>query len=622
MLEKFLYSHVTLGTIARVIGAELPEGLRGGVRVGRVLTQPLYVSEGDVVISGWYPRTKTVAEALERGAAAVFCSKEVKASFPQEKVIAVDDPFRCVCLYEQWRTKHCPAKRVVITGSVGKTTTTGLISAVLSASFKTFTSQSMANSHDAVLRNVQLLERSHQYWVQEIGGVHPGYIESSAVFLQPDIVVLTNIGDSHLDLYGTRENILWDKASLERHAKPGAAVIINADDALLSRAAFTHRVIRCSLYDPAADYYADGLQTTLDGLRFTVHFDGESRDVRLHLYGEHNAYNALSAFAVGRLAGLAPERIIRALESYHTDGMRQNLVRIGGYTLFVDAFNAEPKTVLGAAQTLAAMPVEEGGRRIFVTGHIDKLGKDSAEKHAALGRELAKLDLDLVLLFAGDSRYTYEAMKALGCRNALLMSSRDELEDWLEQNITRKDLVFFKSGQFKASLGRSVDHVFGTAFQNELQWNDGRLVEEDGFVFRVHKDQFAELEACQGKAAAVTVPDHVGDSRVTRIAPRAFAGNTRLETVILPDSVRNIGREAFLGCRRLREARLSARLKIIEDGAFSGCRALERIEIPAGTIHIGDRAFSGCAALPGLPLPASVGYVGENALPASSHRAV
>lgn len=617
MIEKLLYSHVSLATIAKVIGVELPSSIDRNQKIVRVLTQPKYVSPGDLVISGWYPREKTVSESLKKGAVAIFCERAVKKKFPQDCVIPVDDPFLLVRRYEEWRSKYCHAKRVVITGSVGKTTTTGLISAVLSSSFKTLTSESMANSHDAVLRNVQMLEFSHQYWVQEIGGVHPGYIESSAEFLRANLVVLTNIGESHLDLYGSKENILKDKTSLERYAAPDAAVIINADDELLNQAAYSHQTIRCSVKDSSADFYAENIRTDADGLRFILHCCAGEQEIHLNLYGEHNAYNAMFAAAVGLHAGLKLKQIAKSLESYHSAGMRQNLIHVGGYKLFIDAFNAEPQTVLGAAKTLESMSVENGGRKIFVMGHIDKLGESSAEKHAALGRELAKLKLDLFFFYEGDSKWTYQAMKEAGCRNVRLMSTREELEDWLENELSRKDLIVLKSGQFKACLGKCVDHAFGTTFQSGLQWNDGRREEKNGFVFRLHNDCYAELESYSGPDTQLKLPDHYGEYIVTRIAPGAFSGNNHICSIVIPDSIRNIGSRAFYNCSKLKEVAFSQRLKMIEDQAFSRCCALEAVDLPEGTIHIGEKAFSGCKRLHTIHVPETVGYIGHNAIPDS-----
>ncbi len=612
-MEVINNNGLVLKQFAEILGAELPESIDHNAAVKRVLTQSVYVVPGDVVISaGWYPKVKTVSESLSKGALAVFCDLETKKQFPQDNVIGVEDPMDAVLKFENWRATDCNAIRITITGSVGKTTTTGLINSIIANSFKTLTHHTMSNSHGAILRNVQRLNKKHEYWVQEVGGVQPGYIESSAKFLQPDIVVLTNIGESHLNLYGTKDNILKDKGSLERYAKPDGVVIINSDDEILSNTNFSHRVITCSLKDKNADYYAYDLQTQEDGLHFTVSTHGEEAHVHLNLYGDYNAYNALFAIACGKLAGLDLEKIVSLMETYQPSGMRQNLVKIGGYSFFVDAFNAEPKTVLGSAETLQSMPVPDGGRRIFVTGHIDKLGEESARMHEDLGKELGKLNLDMIILFAGDSKYTYEGIKSVGYKNAILMQSREELDAWLTNNLTREDVVFFKSGQFEAALAKTVDHVFGTSFQNEQQFNEGTKYEEDGLVYRLRQDNIAEVEGYTGNRTEIVIPEMVKDHVVTRISPRAFTRKYEISSVFIPDTVTSIGREAFYICPKLRYLHLPRNLKIIDNNAFNYCRALEEVFIPVGTIHIGRHAFYDCAALTSVTIPNSVGFFGED----------
>ncbi len=147
---------LTIGKIAEVIDAVLPETVDSSAKVNRVLTQSAYVVPGDVVISaGWYSKVNIVKDSLTKGAIAVFCDKETKNQFAQNNVIAIDDPLGAVTKFETWRAEGCNAVRIAITGSVGKTTTTGLINSVIANSFNTLTHHSMANSHGAILRNVQ-----------------------------------------------------------------------------------------------------------------------------------------------------------------------------------------------------------------------------------------------------------------------------------------------------------------------------------------------------------------------------------------------------------------------------------------------------------------------------------
>lgn len=617
IVRKLTHKEPTLSQLAKIIGAKLPHTIDGSVHYSRVLTQSEYVHPGDVVISaGWYEHKRIISESLEKGALAVFCPTDIKAKlFPDnDKVIAVANSLECVKKFELWRTKDCHAKRIAISGSVGKTTTTGLINTVIANSYNTFTHHSMANSHGAILRNIQKLTPSHEWWVQEVGGVQPGYIESSACILRPNIAVLTNIGQSHLDKYITRENILKDKGSLEKYLQPDGAVVINSDDDMLANANFTHKVIRVSMKDPSADYYIDSVRTVPAGMEFTFTCAEGHFSAKLNLYGDYNAYNGAMAIAVGRLAGVPMERCIELIGTYVPGGMRQNFRVIGGYKMLIDCFNAEPKTVLGSAETLTKMPVPENGRRIFVTGHIDKLGAESKRMHYELGEKMASLALDVVVLFGGDSDQIYDALKENGFENVFLMKTRDELDEWLKTNVTHDDIVFFKSGQFETALAKTIDHVYGTTLQNEQQFNEGHVVEENGYRFRIRRDNIAEVIGYTGSDTNLVIPSECEGAEVIRIQNYAFTKMRHIESVIIPDSVTYIGREAFYVCPSLKEIHLPKNLKFIDKNAFNYCKKLTCVTIPEGTLHIDRHAFYDCTGLITLRIPDSVGFFGTDAL--------
>lgn len=603
-----------LRSLAKVMGVGLPREADGRARYRRVLTQSEYVTPEDVVISaGWYDPQRIVKESLEKDAVAIFCDRKTKECFPQPNVIGVDKPLECVQRLEQYLLSRLRLKTITITGSVGKTTTSDLIYQVVSGAFPTFSGSSATNSHGGILRNIQRLTPKYKFWVQEVGGIQPGYVESTACVLRPCVTVLTNIGDSHLKTYITKENTFHDKSSLERYLQSDGVVIINADDEMLSAAAYSHKKITVSLRKADADYFAKDIQTVPEGLRFTaVCPDGKEYPVRLNLYGAYNAYNALSAMAVGRHFGIPMDKILERLDNYAPSGIRQNMVHIGGYSLMVDVFSAEPMSVLGSAATLARLSPAPGGRRIFCSGFMNKLGEASPRLHEKLGYDLAKLPIDLIVLYAGESKYTYEALVKSGCKNALFFESRDELDRWIRDNIRHEDIVFFKCGQSAAGLAKTIDHVFGTAFQNEQQYNCGSVKEQEGFVFRLRQDNIAEIERYIGSEMTVTVPEKYGDYAVVRISPGAFRNNKTVRTVKIPDSVAHIGEEAFCKCTALTNVILPSGCRYIGKNAFSDCTALTGIIIPEGTLHIDRQAFCNDKSLKNAVIPASIGFLGED----------
>ena len=618
--------YVNFGDLCRIMGIPVPEELDPSKPVERVLSQSEYTQPGEVVIcTGYYEIEHAIKLAIERGAYAVFCPQYHAQQYWADKgvestvhnVIGMDNPLECIWRYEVWRRSGCSARTIAITGSVGKTTTTGLVNSIIAKTFNTLTHHPMANSHGAILRNVQRLTPSHEVWVQEVGGVQPGYVESSARFLCPDALILTNIGYSHLDLYGSRENIFWDKASLERYMKDDGAVIINLDDDVLRNSIpkFTHKVISFAIDRKDADYRAENIVTTKEGTQFDVVCAEGKFPVMLRLFGEHNAYNALAAVAVARWLGIPVFRSAELMKDYQPEGIRQHMVNVGGYHMLIDCFNAEAKTVLGAAKTLSKIPVEGTGKRIMVAGHIDKLGAESKQMHHQLGADIAAIkEIDEIVFFAGDSKCSYDAAVEAGAKNAHWMNSRDELEDWMRKNITRNDLTVYKSGQFEAALAKSIDHVYGTVYQNGTQFNEGTVKEKDGFLFKVRKETVEVSGLASGRNYIdLVIPDKFDGVEVTYIAANAFSNKRNIKSVIIPDTVKNIGELSFYICAKLESVKLPEQLRIIGANAFNCCPLLKEVSLPKGTIHLGRHAFYDCRGLRKIYIPSSVGYIGEDA---------
>lgn len=606
---------LTLEKLIKILNAYPVCGLNldGNAIIRRVLTQSIYADIGTAVIAGrWYPLDKTIQEALEKGASVIFCNEHDAKKYSDPRIMAVKDPMDSIERFEKWCEKDCHAKRITITGSVGKTTTTGLINTIISNSYSTLTRHSMSNSHGAILRGFQDLTPEHEYWVQEVGGVQPHYIESSAYMLHSDAVVLTNIGVSHLDKYRTQKEIFKDKSSLERYAKIDSVVIINADDPILKSAEYNHKVITFSMKDNSADYYCENIVTAQHGIELDVIGRNGHHHIVTNLFGEYNAYNVLAAVAVGEWAAIPLEKIAASISTYKPSGMRQNMLNIGGYKMLVDCFNAEPKTVLGSAKTLAQMELNSPGRKIFITGHIDKLGAQSVQMHTELGHQLSRLNIDMMVFYAGDSKYSYDAVKEDGYKNAFYFENRYELDDWIRKNVTHNDITFYKSGQFRAALVKTIDHVYGTHFQNEQQGNEGSVRSENEFLFKLRQDDVIEICGYQGDETILKLPAQYWGKDVIRISAAAFRRRTELLSIQIPDSVVNIGQEAFYVCTSLKQVILPKSLKYIHRSAFNFCKSLRKIELPFGVLHIEMRAFRNCTQLKEIVIPPTVGYIGED----------
>ena len=300
------------------------------------------------------------------------------------------------------------------------------------------------------------------------------------------------------------------------------------------------------------------------------------------------------------------------LKTYYPSGMRQNHLLIGGYSIYADCFNAVPESMLSAAQILEKFSVSDGGRKIFVSGQMNELGKQSAQKHREVGCQLANIDIDTILTFGAQAKYTYEGLKESGFKNAMYFETRQELDEWIKNNLKREDEIFFKSSHGDICLAITIDNVFGTTLTNKMEWNAGRIVEEGNYKFKIRNYDVAEIIEYTGKEKDVVIPAQYGDNKFTRIAHNAFK-NKNIENIVIPDTIKTICHGAFHKCRMLKSVKLPQHLLYIDRNAFNSCTSLREIEIPSGVIHIEKGAFYDCKSLKKAIIYEKVGFIGEEA---------
>ena len=610
--------NMTLGKLCEVIEVPLPAALSPDMMIRDVLGSPIAAQKGSAVIQWKGEASKGVElcqESLDKGACVVFCRPSIKeAHFKEnEKVIGVDNPNACITKYIKFARDCFPVKVVTVTGSVGKTTTMEMLICVLGSAFNLHHGKSIDNSRGAVIRLAQQLEPGHEVYLQEVGAAEPHHVESLAKGLCPNVAVITNIGTPHLDKYKTPENILKDKATLIDYMKEDGVAVLDMDNKYLREYKCPRPVIYYAIEHHEADYYAENIVVSGDDQTFDIvcRGTGARYHAAIHIRGEHNVRNALAAFAVGRHLGMAPEKIVAALADYRPQGVRQNVVEVGGYKLFLDMFNSSPESLIGSIKVLEGMTPEEGGKRIVVAGDIARLGDYSQKEHYKAGLEMGKCNVDEIYCFGDDAIYLYEGAKKAGFKNIRYTKDREELNDWIRTRVTQKDIILFKGSQM-FNLAATVDAVFGTKFYHEYQ---GVFIsyEDVDIQYRNVGDYIECMKVKSTKAVSLAVQQRVNGKTVRRIGNSAFQECRQMTEVYIPDGVVNIGERAFYICPKLTDVRLPETLRIIEQSAFNYCRSLKELRLPASVISIGPRAFYDCVSLESLTVPAAVGFIGKEA---------
>ena len=395
----------TLSTAARYAGGTLagPDRTFDGVSID---TRTLCDGELFVALKGPnFDGAAYLGEAAKRGAAGALVATQCDAGVTR---IVVDDTRLALGrLAQGWRRSQS-AVVVGITGSNGKTTLKELTAACLREAAPTLATEGNLNNDIGMPLMMTRLAPEHRYAVLEMGANHAGEIGYLAGLAEPDVVAITNAGAAHLEGFGSLEGVARAKGEiLETRPRPGVAVL-NADDPWFDywRGLVADiETLSFGLGD-AADVRAGDIVAEPAGSSFRLHLRQGSLDVRLSLPGRHNVRNACAAAAIAAALGLEPERIRAGLESVRpVAGRLQPLPGPAGAAFYNDSYNANPLSVIAAAEFLAALE----GRALLVLGDMGELGPDAARLHTDVGTAARNAGVARLYALGELSRHTVRA---------------------------------------------------------------------------------------------------------------------------------------------------------------------------------------------------------------------
>lgn len=298
-----------------------------------------------------------------------------------------------------------------ITGSVGKTTTKELIGAVLSQRYCTLKSEGNQNNEIGLPLTLLRLRPKHAQVVLEMGMYVPGDIRLLCDIARPQVGVLTLVGSVHMERAGSLEALIAGKRELVEALPPYGVAVLNYDEPLvMGMAPFTAARVFTYGLDRRADVWADDIISLgLQGMRFRLHYAGETISVHMPLLGRHNVHTALRAAAVGLIEGLGWDEIATGLREYR-DQLRLLVVEgPHGSLILDDTYNASPESTLAALNLLR----ELDGRRVAVLGDMLELGSAETEGHQIVGRRAAAV-ADVLIAVGPRARIIGQAALAAG----------------------------------------------------------------------------------------------------------------------------------------------------------------------------------------------------------------
>ena len=395
----------TVREICAAVGGTLLQG-EGSALITGVTTDSRAVSAGQLFIpltGERFDGHAYIGSALSSGAAGCLTARTPETLLPGKLYVQVADTRLALKALAAWYRSRFTLPVVQITGSAGKTTTKEMVAAVLSRRYDTLKTQANFNNDIGTPLTLLGLAPQHQAAVIETGMNHFGEIRYLGEMVRPDIAVITNVGDAHIENLGnTRQGILRAKCEIFEHLSPDGIAVLNGDDPLLNTVALPQTILRCGRGENCNVRVTDVDDRGIEGIACTVTTARASYRLTAASPGSFMIYPMAMAAAIGEVLGLTGEEIAAGVAAYVPTGSRMHLIRLPeGRLLIDDCYNANPQAMEEALKLLAVTPAR---RRAAVLGDMGELGELTVSAHRAIGVLTGELHLDSVIAIGEKAR--------------------------------------------------------------------------------------------------------------------------------------------------------------------------------------------------------------------------
>ncbi|WP_246945341.1 UDP-N-acetylmuramoyl-tripeptide--D-alanyl-D-alanine ligase [Bacillus pinisoli] len=395
-----------------------------------------------------------VADAFQKGAVACLWKKDEPNKPSDVPLILVDDTLTALQQLAHSYRHELKLKVVGVTGSNGKTSTKDMIFSVLSTEYKVEKTEGNFNNHIGLPLTVLKTEEDTEILVLEMGMSGRGEIELLSKIAEPDVAVITNIGESHLQDLGSREEIAEAKLEITAGLKAGGSLIFMGDEPLLQERIGRYTDIKLISFgqEETNEYYPVFIKQESNGTSFTC--NKASRPFFIPILGRHNVFNSLATLAVSQVLNITWENAIRGLSQLKMTKMRAEISSgIKGSTIINDAYNASPTSMKAAIQLL--QDLEGYKRKFLILGDMLELGDQEIPFHQEVGRAIDPTKIDYVFTFGElGKQIATGATAQLTDKRVFSFTNKHELIESVESKLNEKDVVLVK-----ASRGMRLEEV-------------------------------------------------------------------------------------------------------------------------------------------------------------------
>ncbi|EST13145.1 UDP-N-acetylmuramoyl-tripeptide--D-alanyl-D-alanine ligase [Sporolactobacillus laevolacticus] len=390
-------------------------------------------------------------QAIEHGAvAAIWMEREpLPEHLPQGfPLFFVRDTLSAIQSMAKSYLNQTRPKIIAVTGSNGKTTTKDMLYGILHQSFRTYKTQGNFNNHIGVPLTILSMPKDTEVLVLEMGMNHFGELTFLSQMAKPDIAIITNIGESHIEYLGSREGIAKAKLEIVNGLRKRGTLILDGDEPLLADIqTYAFQIVRCG-FSNGNNWRITDIVESVSGSSFSLNKQKETFNVPV--LGRHNVKNAVLSFAAARILGMDMEKIRIGLEKLSLTKLRfERVDGLNGSVLINDCYNASPTSMKASLETLKTLPGFK--KRIAVLGDMYELGKDEEALHKSVAAALGA-PLTHVVTIGEKGAWIADGLRENGGVNLEVRSfpTKAEAQPYLESLLSEDAVMLFKASRLLA----------------------------------------------------------------------------------------------------------------------------------------------------------------------------
>lgn len=438
----------TLETIAKIVGGNLVTTSMKDVIVEGVSTDTRDIKLHNLfipLVGAKYDGHTFAFDAIKKGAIATLWDKNHPTPYLDAGIIVVDDTLKAYQKLANSYLKATKSKVIGITGSNGKTGTKDILASILKENFRVHKTAKNLNNEIGVPKTIMEMDLDDEAIVLEMGMERFGEISVLTNIANPDIAVITNIGDSHLLELGTKENIARAKFEILEGLKPDGIFIFNNDDDILRKVireySIPQRIIKIGTREDS-DVIIRPIRSDESGSSFSI---GEYA-YSIPFIGKHQIYNVSVAITIAGLLGMDYASIVKGLSKVKLTGMRMELMHLPSFDVLNDCYKSNPQSLMSCIETVYTMKGYKN--KILILSDMLELGENEEKLHFNVGEKIDRDRIDYVICVGDLAKEIYNgANRNFNVKNLFYFETKGEVIEKVREIISEGTLIMVKGSR-------------------------------------------------------------------------------------------------------------------------------------------------------------------------------